>query len=88
MTSLNHNKIIQFNCRSVYSNLSELKRLIYRNKPIVVALCETWINNSNARYPRFAEYNTEWVNRIDRLGAGLGLLISKDIQYRLVDLSL
>ena len=74
-------KCIELNIRSVYSNLVELRVLLNKEKPMIAALCETWLND-NKRPPNFIGFNTEWVNRTSGKGGGLGLLFRNDLQYR------
>jgi exonuclease III len=69
---MNHNmKIISFNCRSMYTKLSEIKRYVYSNKPHVICFTKTWLVND--RLPNFINYRGIWKNR-QGLGGGLDFL--------------
>lgn len=74
----NHNlNVICFNCKSLYSRLSELKIYIYSKKPHVVCLSETWLFGDVT--PNFINYRSFWKNRSEGRGGGVGILIRNDI---------
>ena len=77
---------IQFNCRSINTGLGELKLLTYVNKPDVLILCETWLNQHNKQIPKFINYSSEWKHRPLGHGGGLGILVKNGIQYTKLDL--
>ena len=70
-------EIISFNCRSIYTKLSELKIFIYQRKPHCVCLAETWLIED--KMPNFINYQAFWSNRINKRGGGIGILIRSDI---------
>lgn len=72
--------VILLNCHSIYSNLGEIKLLLYTRKPDIFCLCETWISDSN-REPSFINYESIWKHR-GSPGGGLGILIRRGVQYR------
>ena len=74
-----HNElyIISLNCRSIYSRLSELKLLVYKEEPHIVCLSETWAVQN--RIPSFINYRSHWKHRIGSRGGGLAILVRSDI---------
>src|SRR5215475_5809101 len=62
--------ILQWNCRSINSNLPHLLGLVQQTKPLIISLCETWlcIDDSFKLFP----YT---VFRKDREGRGGGVAI-------------
>ena len=66
-----------FNCRSISARLSELKLHIYKERPHIVCLTETWLFNENC--PNFINYRSFWKNRTTGRGGGIGTLIRSDI---------
>ena len=69
--------ILNLNCRSIYSKLSELKILIYCQKPHIVCLTETWAVQD--RLPTFVNYRAFWQNRTGNRGGGLAILARSDV---------
>ena len=69
--------IISYNCRSIYSCLSEIKIFIYSRKPHCICLNETWIFNNI--YPNFINYKPYWKNRPEGRGGGLAILVRSDL---------
>lgn len=69
--------LISFNCKSIYSNLSEIKLFIYNRKPHIVCFSETWIFND--KLPNFINYTAKWKSRTEGRGGGIGVLIRSDI---------
>ena len=82
MIPINNIKCVQLNCRGVNSRLSELRKLLNKENPTVLALCETWLNDNSRKIPKFPGYNCVWENRESGTGGGLGLLVRSEIQYR------
>ena len=75
---------VQLNCRSVFSNLIEIKLLVYSRKPDFVALSETWVRDKG---PKFIDYKCIWKNRVSTTGGGLGFLLRKGLQFQEVNLN-
>ena len=71
--------ILVWNCRSIYSNLTEFKKFIYQSKPQVICLTETWLKLSDTL--KVPNYN---IYRKDRFGKGGGvaILVSKTLTSR------
>ena len=69
--------IISFNCRSIYSKLSEIKVYIYATKPHCVCFTETWLIPN--KLPSFINYRSFWKPRTHARGGGLGILIRSDV---------
>jgi len=76
INSLNDFNIVQFNCRSIYANLSELKIFLYTKKPHICCLSETW--SVANRLPKFIDYKALWKHR-DGRGGGLCILVRTNI---------
>ena len=70
-------KIAAFNCRSIYSKLSEIKLYLEQEKPHVLCLTETWIGQDKT--PKFKNYVACWRNRVDARGGGIGILVRSDV---------
>ena len=70
-------QLIGFNCRSIYSKLSELKLYIYRMKPHCICLTETWCNDDNL--PNFINYKAIYKNRPRNRGGGIAILLRSDL---------
>ena len=66
-----------FNCRSIYSRLSELKVHIYANKPHIICLTETWMLQDSL--PSFINYQPYWKMRLGAQGGGIGILVRSDL---------
>ena len=83
-----HSMIIgfQINCRSLNTNLGELKVLIYSNQPEFVLISETWINKNSKYLPKFLNYKAIWKHRETGMGGGLCILIKDGVQYQTLDL--
>ena len=75
--------IIQLNCNSIRSKLSEVKKMDYVRKLEIVCLSETWLETHN---PNFYGYSAEWKNR-NRRGGDLGILVASKIPYSPVNLN-
>ena len=74
----NQLKILSLNCRSLYNKLSEIKLFIYKEKPHIICLTETWCKND--RIPNFINYNGSFLNRDGgRGGGGIAMLTRSDI---------
>ena len=77
-------EIIIFNCRSIYSRLSELKVYLYANKPHIVCLTETWLMQDSL--PNFINYHSFWKIRSGAQGGGIGILVRSDLSSYPTDL--
>lgn len=69
--------IISWNCRSVYKKLFELKRLVYKRRPHLVCLQETWVKDDYL--PSFINYKSFFQNRQGRAGGGLAICVRSDV---------
>ena len=65
--------IIQLNCNGLYNKLAEIKMFIYRFKPDIFCLCETFVSSKYEH--KFISYNSYWQHRQGHNG-GLGPLVS------------
>ena len=78
--------ILQLNVRGLASKRDELELLLKNieksSMPDVVILCETWLTPSSPPL-NFTGYDFISKNRIHKKGGGVGLLISKNVKYRL-----
>lgn len=73
----NNFKILNWNCRSLYTKLSHFKIKLYAEKPQVACLCETWLKEN--RLPTFINYKSFFVCRNERSGGGLCILVQNDL---------
>ena len=71
--------LIELNCNSLRTKVSELKLYLSTSKPDVVCLCETWLQTW---VPSFSGYSTVWQHRIGGVGGGLGMVIRRDVAYQ------
>ena len=74
---VNSLSFVQWNCHSLYSNLSHFKLFLYNYKPHVVCLSETWLKAD--RLPSFVNYTSFFKLRLNRQGGGLAFLIRNDL---------
>ena len=73
-------KLLQWNCRSLLSNLSQFKIFLYTHKPHVACLCETWLSPS--RTPSFINYVALYSHRPGpQPGGGLAFLVRSDVSH-------
>lgn len=70
-------KIIAWNCHSLYHKLSHFKIFLYKLKPHIVCLCETWLKDNFL--PSFINYTPYFQLRPNRQGGGLAILVRSDI---------
>jgi hypothetical protein len=49
----------------------------------IIGLTETWLNNINCENFELIDYNYIGLNRINKKGGGVGMYISKQIQYKI-----
>ena len=71
--------LVQFNCNSLRTKLSELRLFVYSAQVDLLCLCETWLTD---RAPLFRGYVAVWQHRPGGLGGGLGLLLREDIPFQ------
>jgi len=76
-------EIIQLNCHGLFGKLTEFKLYLYREKPDVVCLCETWVRSHE---PSFVGYFVLWSHRRNALRGGMAILIRRDIQKQPFDI--
>ena len=74
MTTLN---ILNWNCRSLYSNLSVFKVKLYSKEPHIACLCETWLKKDFI--PKFTNYTSFFIFRHHQRGGGLAILVRNDV---------
>ena len=70
-------KIFSWNCRSLYNKLSQFKFHIYKNKPHIICLTETWL--TDAREPQLINYSPYYKHRQTTTGGGLAIFVRNDI---------
>ena len=72
-------KVYLWNCRSLCSQgkLSLFKIILYSEKPHIVCLTETWLQNH--KIPRFIDYTTFYKNRSNRSGGGVAILVRNTV---------
>ena len=69
--------LLTWNCHSLYNKLNEFRDKLYKYKPHVVCLTETWLKNN--RIPVFQNYNKYLYIRPENVGGGLCILIRRDL---------
>jgi len=67
--------IIQLNCNGLSNKLAEIKMYIYRKKPEIFCLCETFIKKNE---PKFIGYQSFWQHRDGHRG-GIGTFVRRDV---------
>ena len=77
-------KIINWNCRSIFSNLGEFQEFLDSSKPHLVGLTETWLKPNKSI--NFKGYDTIRCDRVNGLGGGVAVLISRELTYEVVNL--
>ena len=80
-------KIIQWNCKSVNApgRTQELKVLIYKEKPHIACISETWLNQSKSISA--IGYKVIRKDRADGAGGGLLFLIREDLNFNLLQIT-
>ena len=73
--------IMHYNIRSLFSKIDSLNSLLQETLADVCLLNETWLNDYNKSRCNFVDYNLESVEHSHRKGGGVGILISKDLDY-------
>ena len=76
--------IMHYNIRSLFSKIDSLNSLLQETSVDVCLLNESWLNDYNRSRCNFVEYNLESVEHSHRKGGGVGILISKDLDYKRV----
>ena len=61
------------------NKLSVLKLKIYTTRPHIVCLTETWIKDGYE--PTFVNYTSYFINRQDRAGGGIAILVRRDVPH-------
>ena len=81
--------ILHMNCRSIYNKLNEfnafLSSINLEPSFSVIGLTETWLNEITAPLISFSDYNFVYKNRPNKIGEGVGLLINKNLDFRICD---
>lgn len=77
---MNFLNILTWNCRSLYPRLSQFKIKLYTLKPHIACLCETWIKDKYL--PSFINYTPFFLNRPNRQGGGLLILVRNDVPVK------
>ena len=89
---VNNMNILHWNIRGLLNKQDGLTQLIRplggSNKVSAVCLNETWLRSETSSKVDISGYNFVSKNRQGRKGGGLGILISKDLSYRIPDLQL
>ena len=80
--------LMQINCRGLKGKQGDLNQLINHNlgdlNISVIMLIETWLKDNEEQFINIDRYNFVGLPRPNRKGGGVGLLIRKDIEYRIV----
>ena len=80
--------IIQLNIRGLISKQSSISQLINNcvkncKKLDVVLLCETWVTKNTKDLVHIPGYNFISIERTNKKGGGVGLLIANEIKYKI-----
>ena len=76
-------EVVQLNCHGLFGKLTEIKLYLYREKPDVVCLCETWLR---VHEPSFVGYHAMWSHRENAARGGMAILVRRDIQHEQFEL--
>ena len=78
--------IIQLNIRGLISKQTKITRLITNcitnSKIDVVMLCETWVTTDTKGLINIAGYQYVGIERINKKGGGIGLLIANELKFK------
>ena len=74
--------VTHLNIRSLSNKLVGLSNLLQDTSSDVCLLNETWLNDRNKALCQFDDYELESVERSCRKGGGVGILISKTLNYK------
>ena len=77
-------KIVNWNCRSIFSNQGEFQNFLDNSKPHLVGLTETWLKPNKSI--KFKGYDVIRRDRVNGLGGGVAVLISRELTYEVVNL--
>ena len=69
--------LVQFNCKSIKTKLSEFKVYLYSKKPEILCLAETWVRPGQE--PTFIHYVPIWKHRVAGRGGGMCILVRADL---------
>ena len=73
-------KVLQWNCHSLRSKLSNFKLHLYTTRPHIVCLTETWLASSFE--PCFINYTAIYKHRdANHAGGGLAILVRSDVPF-------
>lgn len=70
-------EIILWNPRQILNKEIELKFLVYKENPDIIALCETWLKGKDKL--KIQNVDTIRKDRENQLGGGLAFLIKNNI---------
>ena len=71
--SANDLNLLSWNARSLYNKLGNFKIKLYKYKPHVACITETWLKNN--REPYFCNYDKYLCNRTANVGGGIAILV-------------
>ena len=79
-------KVIQLNIRGLISKQNDLSKLItgcFKDQKVdIVLLCETWVTKETKKLINIPGCDYIGVERINKKGGGVGLLVAKELHYR------
>ena len=73
---------MHLNIRSMISKKSELATILEQNSIDVALLNETWLHSDNKKRSKIKDYHLESVERSNKKGGGVAILVSQSLTYR------
>lgn len=76
-------KFPYFNARSLNNKVDEIQIILklIKTNIIIIAISETWLNESDAKFFKFSGYKCEFACRPNRKGGGADILIKEQYEY-------
>jgi exonuclease III len=73
--------LMHINCRSIAAKLLSIENLLIQLSVDILAVTETWLDETNAKATHIQGYNFEFQCRKEGRGGGVGFFIKKQINY-------
>ena len=74
--------ILQYNIRGLINKQDDLKLLLKDNNVDIALICETWLNDYNMSRVDIPGYNLVSMNRENKKGGGVCILVRENLKYR------
>ena len=77
--------ILHINSRSLLANIDKLKSMLVclQALPYVIAVTETWLNDSTFDQVHIPSYNFHSIHRVGKTGGGTGLYLLNSFEYKI-----